>query len=144
MHVVVVGSGVAGAATAFALARAGATVTIVDAGHPGQATAAGAGILQPWSSRTDGPVYDLYAAGAAYYPTLLEHLAEAGVADIGYRRSGSLVVDADEAELDAVGARVRGRTATGHRRHRGRAAPAVRPARSNGSARPPHGSCSHH
>jgi D-amino-acid dehydrogenase len=109
VEVVVVGSGVAGAGTAFALARGGAHVTIVDAGHLGQATAAGAGILQPWSTSTDGAVYELYAAGAAYYPALLEQLADAGVPDIGYRRSGSLVVDGDPAQLDAVEQRVRAR-----------------------------------
>jgi D-amino-acid dehydrogenase len=111
VEVVVVGSGVAGASTAFALARSGAHVTIVDAGHLGQATAAGAGILQPWSTSTDGPVYDLYAAGAAYYPTLLGQLADAGVPDIGYRRVGSLVVDSDHAQLDGVEQRVRRRAA---------------------------------
>lgn len=70
-RVVVVGSGVAGAGTAFALAAAGAEVVVVDSVLRGQATAAGAGIIQPWSSSADGPTYDLYAAGAAYYPTLL-------------------------------------------------------------------------
>ena len=44
-RVVVVGSGVAGAATAFALARAGAAVTVLEAGEAGPATAAGAGGL---------------------------------------------------------------------------------------------------
>jgi D-amino-acid dehydrogenase len=99
------------------LARAAVDVTVVDAGHLGQATAAGAGILQPWSTSTDGPVYDLYAAGAAYFPTLLDQLAADGSApDIGYRRAGSLVVDADPARLDEVEQRVR---------HRASGAPAV-------------------
>jgi D-amino-acid dehydrogenase len=107
--VAVVGGGVAGAATAFALARAGAAVTVIEGGLPGQATAAGAGIIQPWSSSVDGAVYDFYAAGAGYYPTLLEALAEAGVTDVGYRVGGSLVVSPDPAELDAVEERVRRR-----------------------------------
>lgn len=85
IRVVVVGSGVAGAATAFALAGGGAEVVVVDSVLNGQATAAGAGIVQPWSTSADGPSYDLYAAGAAYYPTLIERLADAGVPDIGYR-----------------------------------------------------------
>jgi D-amino-acid dehydrogenase len=109
--VVIVGSGVAGAATAFALARARATVTVIDSGQPGQATAAGAGILEPWSTSAEGPVYDLYAAGAAYYPTLLSALAEAGVTDIGYHAAGCLVVAADPTALEEVEARVRRRTA---------------------------------
>jgi D-amino-acid dehydrogenase len=110
-RIVVVGSGVAGAATAYALARAGAAVTVVDGDQPGQATAAGAGIIQPWSSSVEGPFYALYAAGAAHYPALLAGLAERGVTDVGYAVGGSLVVDADPARLDAVESRVRARTA---------------------------------
>jgi D-amino-acid dehydrogenase len=110
-RVVVVGSGVAGAATAYALARAGAEVTVVDGDRPGQATAAGAGIIQPWSSSAEGSFYALYAAGAAHYPALLAELAESGVTDVGYAVGGSLVVDADPARLDVVESRVRARTA---------------------------------
>ena len=64
-RVAVVGSGVAGASTAFALAAGGAEVVVVDRVLPGQATAAGAGIIQPWSSSATGSAYELYAAGAA-------------------------------------------------------------------------------
>ena len=110
-RVAVVGSGVAGAGTAFALAAGGAEVVVVDSVLPGQATAAGAGIIQPWSSTATGPAYELYAAGAAYYPTLIERLAEVGVADIGYRVTGSLVAQADAARLDEVEERLRRRTA---------------------------------
>ncbi|MGN6427716.1 MAG: NAD(P)/FAD-dependent oxidoreductase [Leifsonia sp.] len=110
-RVVVVGSGVAGAATAFALARRGAAVTIVDAGLPGRATDAGAGIIQPWSTRSDGDFYELYAASADYYPELIERLREAGVDDIGFRRSGALIVNRDESVVDEVQARVEARRA---------------------------------
>jgi D-amino-acid dehydrogenase len=110
-RVAVVGSGIAGAATAYALARAGAVVTVVDGGRTGQATAAGAGIIQPWSSSASGPFYDLYAAGAAYYPAFVDLLADSGVTDVGHAVSGSLVVDADPTRLDEVERRVRARTA---------------------------------
>jgi D-amino-acid dehydrogenase len=109
-RVAVIGSGVAGASTAFALARGGADVTIIESGYVGQATAAGAGIIQPWSSTSDGSVYELYAAGASYYPRFVELLADSGVTDIGYRVSGSIVVDADPDRLDEVERRVRART----------------------------------
>jgi len=85
-RVVIVGDGVAGAATAFALARRGAAVTVVDAGLVGRATDAGAGIVQPWSTSSDGEFYELYSAGADFYPELIERLAEAGVHEIGYRQ----------------------------------------------------------
>ena len=110
-RVTVVGSGVAGAAAAFALARAGAAVTVLESGEPGPATAAGAGIVAPWASSVEGPFYELYAAGAAYYPRLVELLRDSGVDDVGYEVCGSLVVDADPGALDAVEARVRTRTA---------------------------------
>jgi D-amino-acid dehydrogenase len=102
---------VAGAGTAFALAAGGAEVVVVDSVRLGQATAAGAGIIQPWSSSAEGSTYELYAAGAAYYPTLIERLAEVGVSDIGYRVAGSLVVHADAARLDEVEELLRRRTA---------------------------------
>jgi D-amino-acid dehydrogenase len=111
LRVAVVGSGVAGAATAFALARLGAHVEILDSEVPGAATAAGAGIISPWASRAEGAAYELYAAGAAYYPHALEALAETGVTDVGYRASGSLVVAADPEELDDAERRIRHRVA---------------------------------
>ncbi|MEV0383801.1 FAD-dependent oxidoreductase [Nonomuraea sp. NPDC050643] len=55
-RVIVIGGGIAGASTAFALARRGADVTVVDSALPGQATAAGAGIISPWASSVEGEV----------------------------------------------------------------------------------------
>jgi D-amino-acid dehydrogenase len=106
---IVIGTGVAGAGTAFALARRGLAVTMIEAAFEGSATAAGAGIIQPWSSSVDGDFYRLYAAGADYYDELVSHLAATGVHDIGYRRAGALVVNQDSELLDAVEARVASR-----------------------------------
>ncbi|MFF2052552.1 NAD(P)/FAD-dependent oxidoreductase [Leifsonia sp. NPDC058194] len=102
----VIGSGVAGAATAFALARRGVAVTVADAGLPGRATDAGAGIIQPWSSRAGGDFYELYSAAADYYPELIDRLAEVGVRDIGFHRSGALIVNRDPAVIDEAEERV--------------------------------------
>lgn len=110
-RVAVIGSGVAGASTAFALAARGAEVVVVDRVLPGQATAAGAGIIQPWSSSSDEPAYELAAAGAAYYPIMVEQLRDAGISDVGYQVAGALVVDADASRLDDVEDRLRRRTA---------------------------------
>jgi D-amino-acid dehydrogenase len=106
---IVIGTGIAGAATAFSLARRGVTVTMVEAGFDGQATAAGAGIIQPWSSVVTGEFYDLYAAGADHYDELIAQLAAVDVHDIGYRRAGALVVNRESGVLDEVEARVTGR-----------------------------------
>ncbi|GAA4174780.1 FAD-dependent oxidoreductase [Gryllotalpicola koreensis] len=110
-RVVVLGSGVAGASTAFALARRGAAVTVVDAGLTGRATDAGAGIIQPWTVSREGEFYRLYADGAAFYPELVSALASHGAPDIGYRRTGSLVLSAEDSELDEVEARLASRSA---------------------------------
>jgi D-amino-acid dehydrogenase len=109
--VVVVGAGIAGACVALGLARRGATTTVVDAARDGRATAAGAGIIAPWATTADGPFYDLYARGAAFYPTIVDQLAELGVGDVGYRRCGALVVADGRAEVDAAEGRISTRLA---------------------------------
>lgn len=90
--ILVVGAGVAGASVAFAAARRGADVTVVDPGRPGRATAAGAGIIAPWATALTGEVYSLYAAGADGYPALLEQLGAIGLDDVGYAVNGALVL----------------------------------------------------
>lgn len=109
--VAVVGAGIAGASTAFALARRGVDVTLIDNGAPGQATAASAGIIAPWTSSAEGAFYQVYAAGGAYYPQLLEQLAEVGVTRTDYRRTGSLSVHRNPEQLDAAETKLRARAA---------------------------------
>ncbi|WP_158893949.1 NAD(P)/FAD-dependent oxidoreductase [Amycolatopsis anabasis] len=99
MRVIVIGSGIAGAATAYHLARRGAEVVVVDSERPGMATAAGAGIVSPWTSRRSGAEYRLAARAAAYYPELVARLAEDGQRDTSYEVIGGMVVSADEDEL---------------------------------------------
>ena len=100
IRTIVVGAGVLGASAAYHLARAGAQVIVIDAARDGRATAAGAGIICPWVSGVeDAAFYALYASGGRYYTDLVPALAECGEIDLGYRRSGALVVSADSAEL---------------------------------------------
>jgi D-amino-acid dehydrogenase len=95
MRLIVVGSGIVGASCAFTASRLGAEVVLVDAGLPGQATAAGARIVCPWWPVADDPVwYDFACASARHYPGLLEDLAELGETDVGYWRTGALVLTA--------------------------------------------------
>jgi D-amino-acid dehydrogenase len=101
MRIVIIGAGVLGSSTAFHLAGMGARVTIVDANLEGRATAAGAGIICPWVSGVDDPIfYRLYAKGGDYYPELIADLANAGETETGYRRAGAMIVSGDTAQLD--------------------------------------------
>ncbi len=108
---VVIGGGIAGASVAFGLASRGVGVTLIDDARTGRATAAGAGIIQPWSSVITGEFYELMAAAAGHYPRLLAQLSELGITEVGYRRTGALVVNSSTDVLDAVEARARERSA---------------------------------
>src|SRR3984885_11839773 len=94
MRVIIVGSGIVGASCAYTASSRGAEVLLADAALPGQATAAGAGIVCPWSSSlADYPVwYDFASASARYYPGLIAELANYGEVDLGYRRVGGLIL----------------------------------------------------
>ncbi|HEX5190151.1 MAG TPA: FAD-dependent oxidoreductase [Streptosporangiaceae bacterium] len=103
MRMIVVGGGVTGAACAYTAASLGAEVVLVDAGLPGQATAAGAGIICPWSSRVDDKAWYAFACAAARdYPALVAELADGPggePAGVSYRKVGALMLtrDGDEA-----------------------------------------------
>ena len=104
MRVIVVGSGVVGASCAYTARRLGAEVLLTDAALPGQATAAGAGIVCPWSSSlADDPVWYPFACAAArHYPRLVAELADLGETDLGYRQVGALVLAASPEQQEQV------------------------------------------
>ncbi|MBF9234135.1 NAD(P)/FAD-dependent oxidoreductase [Microvirga alba] len=113
MRVVVIGAGILGSSVAYHLAMRGIQVEIVDEGHQGKATLAGAGIVCPWATKaTDPEWYALYAAGARYYGDLVEGLTRRGEVEIGYGRVGALVVSEDRKELEAAEQRIHARIAT--------------------------------
>ncbi|ALG08165.1 NAD(P)/FAD-dependent oxidoreductase [Kibdelosporangium phytohabitans] len=108
MRVLVIGDGIVGAVTAYRLAAEGAEVLVVDAGHAGQATAAGAGIVWPWPmGKPSLGTEDFWWAAAAQYPVLLRQLAEDGEPDPGYSRVGGITVTEDESGLDGMAAAIR-------------------------------------
>lgn len=113
MRIVVVGAGILGSSVAYHLSRQkGVEVTVIDQVHQGKATLAGAGIVCPWATKvTDPDFYRFYAAGGAYYRTLLAGLAESGQTEFGYRQVGALVLAETEAQLETIEARVLPRVA---------------------------------
>jgi D-amino-acid dehydrogenase len=91
--VAVIGAGLVGVSLAYELACLGASVTLIDASHPGRATDAGAGILSPVTSmETDGALWLFARQAGAHYPALLQRMASDGVdvAGTGYGRCGVL------------------------------------------------------
>ena len=106
--IAVVGGGIVGASAALAAAKAGASVTLIDAGYSGQATAAGAGVVSPMSAqpRTD-EWYELAFAGAESYAQLVDDVFAGAPPASAFRVVGSLIVGGDEDidHLDEIAAR---------------------------------------
>lgn len=103
MKIIVVGAGIVGSSAAYNLAKKGANVTVIDKFHTGQATAAGAGIISPSTSRVDNPYwYELAKRGASYYSSLVPELEEDGETDFGYKKVGALSVSNDRNQLDQI------------------------------------------
>ncbi|WP_026469132.1 NAD(P)/FAD-dependent oxidoreductase [Amycolatopsis balhimycina] len=106
MRVLVIGSGIGGAATAWHLAARGAEVVVADAARPGTATEAGAGIVSPWTSRWEDALYPLAAAAGRYYREFTAELA-----DSSFEVVGGMIVSADDAELAEAQERLASRAA---------------------------------
>ena len=99
--VVVVGGGIVGTSAGLRCASAGARVAVVDAGLPGQATAAGAGIVSPVGlsgHETSLQWTSLVASAIRHYDRLLDLLGEAGMSDVGFSRVGEIVVPTQETD----------------------------------------------
>jgi D-amino-acid dehydrogenase len=99
--VAVVGAGLVGLSLAYELASLGAAVTVIDAGHPGRATDAGAGILSPLTSaETDPELWPFQRQAGLHYPALLERLRSDGAAvdGAGYGHCGILSIGLRETE----------------------------------------------
>ena len=88
--VAIIGGGVIGCACAWALARAGAAVTLYERGRlAGEASGASAGILAPLAeSEQPGPFAELAVAGLRAFETEIGAIAEESGIDPEYRRCG--------------------------------------------------------
>lgn len=99
---VVVGGGVIGLSVAFALASEQASVTVLDAGLPGQASAAAAGMLAPLAEAgRSSPFVPLAVQSLSLWPSFVDSLREEAGTALCIAGPGMLRVACTEAE-DAV------------------------------------------
>lgn len=100
--VLIIGGGVIGLTTAYALARDGARVTLLDRQDFGRESSwAGAGIISPGHPERAATPYDrLRAISSVAYPTLTAELRERTGIDSGYRCTGGLEFDDPDATID--------------------------------------------
>lgn len=94
MHVVIIGAGVMGCATAWRLAQAGVRVTVLERALPGaEASSAAAGILGAQTENdAPGPLLDLSLASRALWPRFADELQAASGMDIRLQQCGLLEV----------------------------------------------------
>jgi len=110
--VIVIGSGILGASTAYALAKQGAEVLVIDRKDAGQATDAAAGIICPWlSQRRNQAWYRLAKAGARFYPGLIEELTAEGETETGYAQVGAISIHPNQEKITAMAERAQLRKA---------------------------------
>ncbi len=96
--VIVVGGGLAGLSVAHRLVGGGASTLLVDQGHVGRATDAGAGILSPETTRNpDETWFRLVLACGEFYPSFVDGLTE----DTGWARCGLLALALADWDVDA-------------------------------------------
>lgn len=97
--VVVIGAGIIGAACALYLARAGASVAVVDRNFPASGTSRACDGLILLSDKLSPAELALAQASAALWAELAE--PEATAVDFEYRRAGTLVLHESAAGLDS-------------------------------------------
>lgn len=99
--VLVIGGGLIGLLTAWELAQAGVSVTLVDKGETGhEASWAGGGIISPlYPWRYPDSVIQLAHWSQTHYPHLCDSLRARTGVDPEYTRNGLLILDTEETAL---------------------------------------------
>ena len=91
MKIVVVGGGIIGCATAYALARAGCAVTLLERATPGaEASGAAAGMLTLLGESGQSPFENLAIASWRLYPKVAEELREQTGIDVEHVTRGTI------------------------------------------------------
>jgi glycine oxidase len=99
--IIVIGAGIVGCAIAYELARRGASVEVVDERTVGMgATQASAGILAPYSeAHEESPLLDLAVRSLNLFDEFIERVSSESGITIPYRRTGTLAVVTDPADM---------------------------------------------
>ncbi|MEO8259018.1 MAG: glycine oxidase ThiO [Acidobacteriota bacterium] len=102
--VIVIGAGIVGCAVAYELARRGASVEVVDDRMPGMgATQASAGMLAPYNeAHEESPLFDLTVRSLNLFDEFVERVSSDSGIRIPYRRTGTLTVVTDPADMDTL------------------------------------------
>src|SRR5262249_61037450 len=102
--VIVVGAGIVGCAVAWELARRGASVEIVDERPVGMgATQASAGVLAPYIEAREGsPLLDLTVRSLDLFDAFIARVSAGSGIAVPYRRTGTLAVATNEAEVKTL------------------------------------------
>lgn len=101
--IMIIGGGIVGSTAAFYLSQnSDLQVTLIDEGT-GNATRAAAGIICPWlSQRRNQTWYHLVDKGAAFYLDLMQDLEQAGITNLPYKQTGTLVFKKKDSLLEKL------------------------------------------
>ena len=102
--IIVVGAGIVGCAVAHELASRGASVEIVDERPVGMgATQASAGVLAPYIEAREGSaLLDLTVRSLGLFDAFIERVSADSAVPVSYRRTGTLDIAVDDAEMQAL------------------------------------------
>lgn len=107
MNIIIIGAGVAGLSIGWRLLQAGAEVTILERGQAANgATWAAAGMIAPESEMGEAPVAETEFArlSSGLWPSFAAEIEEASGQDVGFSRSGALLLGNDAAAMTAKAA----------------------------------------
>lgn len=108
----IIGGGIAGASLGYHLKQHGHAVTLYDRNDDGNATAASAGIINPWvSQRRNKKWYRLVTKAAEYYPDFIRRLEQEMELETGYTQRGAISLFKDDDVLELGFDRISGKRA---------------------------------